>query len=113
MCSDSQVAEIYIYIFQYVNMKTVEDEIVKIAKALSDKTRILILKEIAKKGSILCGDAEDITELSQPTCSHHIKILVEAELLSTEKNGRSVMVSLNKKVLDEFGLSILNSFKIK
>jgi len=94
-------------------MKSAEDSIVKIAKALSDKTRILILKEIAKKGSIQCGDAEEIAELSQPTCSHHIKILVEAELLITEKNGRCVMVSLNKKALDEFGSLISDSFQIK
>ena len=94
-------------------MKTAEENIVKIAKALSDKTRILILQEIAKKGSIHCGDAEGIAELSQPTCSHHIKILVEAELLITEKNGRCVTVSLNKKVLDDFGSLIFDSFKVR
>ena len=52
-----------------------EDDIVKIAKALSDKTRVRILKEIACKGSISCGDAEKIAELSQPTVSHHLKFL--------------------------------------
>jgi DNA-binding transcriptional ArsR family regulator len=58
-------------------MKTVEENIFKIAKALSDKTRIRILKEIARKGRISCGDAEKIAELSQPTVSHHLKILTE------------------------------------
>jgi ArsR family transcriptional regulator len=94
-------------------MRTSEDNIAKIAKALSDKTRLRILKEIAKKGSITCGDAEEIASLSQPTCSHHLKILVEADLLNTEKNGRCVMVSINRKVLDEFGSLISDSFSNK
>lgn len=96
-----------------MNIKTSEEYIAKVAKALSDKTRLAILKEIAKKGSITCGDVEGIAALSQPTCSHHLKILVEANLLNTEKNGRCVMVSINKKVLDEFGSLISDSFSNK
>ena len=88
-----------------------EDKIVKIAKALSDKTRIRILKEVARKRSpeFTCTDAEEIAELSQPTVSHHIKILVEAELLKTVKYGRSVVISLNRNTLEEFGSLISDS----
>ncbi|OGU29953.1 MAG: hypothetical protein A2057_02880 [Ignavibacteria bacterium GWA2_35_9] len=92
-------------------MKTVEENIVKIAKALSDKTRIRILKEIAKKGSVSCGDAEKIAELSQPTVSHHLKILTEAGLLNAEKDGRHVIVSVNKQALDEFNSLISETIK--
>ena len=94
-------------------MKDTENNIVKISKALSDKTRLLILKEVAKKGGIglTCSGAEEIAELSQPTVSHHIKILVEADLLKAEKNGRCVILSVNKKTLDEFGSLIFDSFK--
>ena len=91
---------------------TTEDKIVKIAKALSDKTRIRILKEVAKGGSSWsCSDAEVIAGLSQPTVSHHIKILVDAELLNAEKNGRCVIISVNKKTLNEFGSLISDSLK--
>ena len=83
-------------------MKTSEDHIVKIAKALSDKARVRILQEIAKRGQISCGDAEDIALLSQPTCSHHIKVLIEAGILNAVKNGRHVMITVNKEVLKEF-----------
>ncbi len=92
-------------------MKTVEDNIAKIAKALSDKTRIKILKEIAKKGSISCGDAEKIAELSQPTVSHHLKILTEAGLLNAQKDGRHVIVTINKKALEEFSSLISETVK--
>ena len=92
-------------------MKTVEENIVKMAKALSDKTRIRILKEIAKKGSISCGDAEKIAELSQPTISHHLKILTDAGLLNAEKDGRHVIVSVNKQALNEFSSFISETVK--
>jgi len=92
-------------------MKASEDHIVKIAKALSDKTRVRILQEIAKRGRITCGDAVDIAFLSQPTVSHHIKVLVDAGLLDAEKNGRHVIISVNKKALDEFTALISISAK--
>jgi ArsR family transcriptional regulator, arsenate/arsenite/antimonite-responsive transcriptional repressor len=93
-------------------MKTIEDNIVKIAKALSDKTRIRILKEIAKKGSISCGDAEEIAKLSQPTVSHHLKILTEAGLLNAEKNGRHVIITVNMNALKEFNNLLSESVKV-
>lgn len=88
-----------------------EDKILKIAKALSDKTRLRILKEISQKGSLRCGDVECIAELTQPTFSHHLKILTEAELLVTERFGRCVMIRLNDKILNEFSVLISDSFK--
>ncbi len=86
-----------------MNISTNEDNIVKIAKALSDKSRIKILSEIAKRESITCSEAEKIAELSQPTVSHHLKILTDAGLLDVVKDGRYSIISINKKTLKEFG----------
>jgi len=83
-------------------MKTAEEHIVKIAKALSDKTRVRILQEIARRGSLSCGDATDFANLSQPTVSHHIKVLVDAGLLISAKDGRHVIIKVNKNALDKF-----------
>ena len=92
-------------------MKTTEDNIVRVAKALSDKTRLLMLKEIAKKGKITCGDIEEISCLSQPTISHHLKVLFDADLLNMEKDGRCVIVSINLKALKKFGLQVSDTIK--
>ena len=92
-------------------MRASEEYIAKIAKALADKTRVRILQEIAKRGSITCGDAEDIASLSQPTCSHHIKVLIDAGILIAEKNGRHVTITVNKKALDEFTAMVAVSAK--
>jgi ArsR family transcriptional regulator, arsenate/arsenite/antimonite-responsive transcriptional repressor len=90
-----------------------EEDIVKIAKALSDITRVRLLKEISCKGSISCGDAEKIAELSQPTVSHHLKILTDAGLLNADKNGRHITVTVNKKALKEFAAIISDTIKLK
>jgi ArsR family transcriptional regulator, arsenate/arsenite/antimonite-responsive transcriptional repressor len=90
-------------------MKTTEDEIVKIAKALSDKTRLRILGEISKRKSMTCGETEKIAGLAQSTVSHHIKILCEAGLLDMEKDGRHVIISVNRKMLNKFTAMIGHS----
>jgi len=89
-------------------MKITEDNIVKVAKALSDRTRFRILKEIIDKKCHTCGDCEEIAELSQPAVSHHLKVLFDANLLNSEKDGRFVLVSLNKQTLESFCDSILD-----
>jgi len=92
----------HIETFRYMNIITKEENIVKIAKALSDKTRLRILEEISKNKSMTCGETEKIAGLSQPTVSHHLKILYEAGLLEMEKEGRFVRITVNKKAFDEF-----------
>jgi DNA-binding transcriptional ArsR family regulator len=83
-------------------MKPAENQIVRVAKALADKTRVRILQDIARRGSVSCGDTICVAELSQPAVSHHIKILVDAGLLNAEKKGRHVIISVNKKAFGEF-----------
>ena len=90
-------------------MKLSDDHIVRIAKALADKTRLRILSEIAKGKSITCGEAEKVAGLSQPTVSHHLKVLFDAGLLITKKAGRHVNISVNRKALDDFSKLIADS----
>jgi ArsR family transcriptional regulator, arsenate/arsenite/antimonite-responsive transcriptional repressor len=84
-------------------MKTATDTklIEKVANALSDKSRLCIVQEIAKRGSLLLADALEMTDLSQPCISHHVKILTESDLVIAEKEGRSVRLHLNKSKLKE------------
>ena len=83
-------------------MKSPDDQIVKIAKALADKTRVKILRELVKHGPISCGDAGKVTFLSQPAVSHHLKVLADADLIVTHKEGRHVVASVNRAVLKKF-----------
>jgi ArsR family transcriptional regulator, arsenate/arsenite/antimonite-responsive transcriptional repressor len=75
-------------------------------KALSDETRLKIVRTIAYDGE--CGTTEctKAINLSQPTLSHHIKTLLEAKIISEKREGTSKKYSLNKEYLDKLGIKI-------
>ncbi len=75
----------------------------KIAKALADPNRLLILQEIKKQDDCLyCVDIMDIIDLKQPSICHHIKQLTDNDLILAEKEGRNLKYRLNDVVLNEF-----------
>jgi ArsR family transcriptional regulator len=56
--------------------------------ALGDPTRLEILRLVAGQAGPVCAcDIVDRFELSQPTISHHLRVLREAGLLAHEKRG--------------------------
>lgn len=87
--------------FQCNNMPSSEDRIVKMIKALADPTRIRLLQEIARRKQVTCAEVGDISDLAQPTLSHHIKLLVDSGLVNAEKDGRYVILSVNKEMTEE------------
>lgn len=75
----------------------------KIAKALSDPNRLTILKEIKKnKDCLYCCDLNDTLDLAQPSIAHHLKLLIDSELITSDKEGRNVRYALNNKILNEY-----------
>ena len=83
-------------------MKDQDDKLVKIAKALADRTRVKILRELVKRGPLNCSAVEDVTKLSQPAVSHHLKVLADAKLVVMQKEGRLVIVIINRKAMEKF-----------
>jgi ArsR family transcriptional regulator len=59
-------------------------------KALADPTRLRLLSIVAahEEGEACVCDLTDPVGLSQPTVSHHLKVLVEAGILTREQRGR-------------------------
>ena len=75
----------------------------KISKALADPHRLTILKEIKKRKECLyCVDLNEVINLSQPSVSHHLKQLIDTEIITSDKDGRNVRYYLNNEVLDEY-----------
>ena len=80
-------------------MSSVKNEtkfIEKAMNAIADPCRLSIVQEICRKGELCCGDVQNLTGLSQPTCSHHIKLLSDSELVECRKEGRNHFFTLNK-----------------
>ena len=77
-------------------VKTENKFIEKAMAAVADPYRLSILNSIAQHGHIRCCDVVDLTGLAQPTCSHHIKLLADSELIECRKEGRNNFFTLNK-----------------
>ncbi len=58
--------------------------------ALSDPVRLRLLSLIANAGEVCSCDLQQPLGKSQPTVSHHTKILQDAGLIAGEKRGRWV-----------------------
>lgn len=84
-------------------------ELAKIFKALSNENRLEIYKEIAKlenvdyeqKCECSISDLLSCLKIGAPTISHHLKELSNADLITTEKNGKFLMARINKKTLEK------------
>ena len=61
---------------------------VAVFRALGDPTRLEVFRAIAGHGEPICVcDLVDRFDVSQPTISHHLKVLREAGLVTFEKRG--------------------------
>jgi ArsR family transcriptional regulator len=69
---------------------------IKIFKALSDETRLSIV-EFLKEGEKCVCKIIPMTGKSQPTVSQHLRILSEAGILESRKEGTSVYYKIKDK----------------
>ncbi len=69
------------------------------AKALAHPARIAILRELAMRGTCICGEIVDVLPLAQSTVSQHLKALKEAGLIDGEVDGPKSCYCLNLKAI--------------
>ncbi len=82
-----------------MDTKGLEKGVEKIARAMSDRSRLLILQKVAGQHCVGCQEVHRVLSLAQPSVSHHVKVLVDAGLVHSEKSGRNLTLSLNKATI--------------
>jgi DNA-binding transcriptional ArsR family regulator len=75
--------------------------------ALSDPTRLQIVKAIAKNDNINCSDIQ--IDLSKSTASRHFRVLREAGVIRMEPRGIVCLNSLRREELDDLFPGLLDS----
>ncbi|MBA5224528.1 MULTISPECIES: ArsR/SmtB family transcription factor [Streptomyces] len=77
-------------------------ELAKVFKALGDPVRLRLLSMIASRsgGEVCVCDLTPAFELSQPTISHHLKLLRQAGLIDCERRGTWVHYWLVPEMTD-------------
>lgn len=70
--------------------------VARLLKAVADPVRLQILSiaRCSAGGEVSPGDLQQPLGLSQPTVSHHLRVLVEAGLLVREQRGQSACFTL-------------------
>lgn len=79
----------------------------KVFKALNDQTRRDILK-LLKEKDMSAGEIAEAFHITKPSISHHLDILHQAELVTSEKRGQFIIYSLSTTVLDDLLNWIIN-----
>lgn len=84
------------------------ERITPLVKALADPVRLRLLSLVASHqgGEACVCDLNTAFALSQPTISHHLKVLHEVGLLDRTKRGVWVYYSIKPDVLADFAALI-------
>lgn len=81
-------------------------------KAIGDENRVHIL-DILSKGEKSAGAILKELEISQPTLSHHMKILCDAGLVEERRDGRWIYFRLSEKDTEKAVASLRKLFNQK
>ena len=79
------------------------EQLAHLLKAVADPARLQLLALIraSKQGEACVCDLTDALGLSQPTVSHHLKVLTDAGLLTREKRGTWAWFAVEPARLEE------------
>ena len=84
----------------------------KTFQALSDPTRQKII-ELLKKKDMPAGEIATHFSITLPSLSHHLNVLKQSDLISFERQGQTLLYSLNLSVFEEVSELIIKFFRQK
>ncbi len=86
------------------------NELIRVMKALSDPSRVKILKILQHKVMCVC-ELQAALQLAQPTVSKHLKILEEAGMVGRKKDGLWVNYSIADGGSSPYAASLLGNLR--
>jgi ArsR family transcriptional regulator, arsenate/arsenite/antimonite-responsive transcriptional repressor len=85
-------------------------EFLRVMKALSDPSRVKIVKMLQHKSLCVC-EIQAAIQLAQPTVSKHLKILEDAGLVGCRKSGLWVNYQLADGGTSPYAATLLGNLK--
>jgi len=83
-----------------------QTKIAKIAKALSDPTRLCIYEAIARRKEMFCGELVEKYQLTPGTISHHLKVLADANLIECRREGQFIYNRARPETIRGYSLAL-------
>ena len=88
-------------------MSNIYDDNIKILKALGETNRLKIIDMLSSGEKCACIILESF-HFTQPTLSHHMKVLMDSGIVKCRKEGTWMYYSLDIELCDDF-MRFLNS----
>jgi DNA-binding transcriptional ArsR family regulator len=94
---------ISIFIDTMAAMAKSTDPDIQLLAALADPTRLEILRELAASPEVCACDFTTCCDVSQPTVSHHLKVLRDAGAVVSERRGNWVFYRIAPNLIERLG----------
>ena len=79
------------------------DPEVRLLAALADPTRLAIVRQLAQDVETCACDFTSCCEVGQPTVSHHLRVLREAGVVTSERRGQWIFYRLAPETAERLG----------
>ena len=79
------------------------DPDIQLLAALADPTRLEILRQLAGSAEVCACDFTDCCNVSQPTISHHLKVLRDAGAVVSDRRGNWVFYRIAPNLIQRLG----------
>ena len=83
-------------------MKRQTDPDVLLLQAAADPTRLAILRQLSDADEVCACDFTSCCDVSQPTVSHHLKVLRDAGWIEGERRGTWIWYTLRPQAVARF-----------
>jgi len=70
--------------------------LIRALKALAHPVRFRMVQEIAAAGELSCGQLGERFKLAQPTVSHHLKLLADAQVIRVRREAQHGLLSVDR-----------------
>jgi ArsR family transcriptional regulator len=84
-------------------MARIQDPDIKLLAALADPIRLSIVRQLAACEGVCACDFTDSRDISQPTVSHHLRVLREAGVVTAERRGSNLWYRLSPQAIGQLG----------
>jgi ArsR family transcriptional regulator, arsenate/arsenite/antimonite-responsive transcriptional repressor len=77
-------------------------QVEKVSKALADETRLMIFEAISAGKEMNCSEIVAMQSVTPATVSHHLKVLLDANLIECRRFGQFVRSRVIPETIDEY-----------
>jgi len=79
------------------------DPDIQLLAALADPTRLEIVRQLSGSAEVCACDFTSCCDVSQPTVSHHLKVLRDAGIVTSERRGSWVFYRIAPNLIERLG----------